>query len=128
MAYLFLIGRILYGGFFVMAGINHFMNATAMAGYAGSKGLPAPRLGVLASGAIMVLGGLSILSGFRPEWGVLLLTLFLLPATFIFHNFWADTDPMARMNNMIHFQKNVALMGAAWMLLMVPQPWVFGVG
>ena len=128
MAYLFLIGRILYGGFFLMAGINHFMNATAMAGYAGSKGLPAPRLGVLASGAIMLLGGLSILSGFRPEWGVLLLTLFLVPATLIFHNFWADTDPMARMNNMIHFQKNVALMGAAWMLLMVPQPWVFGVG
>ncbi len=128
MVYLFLIGRILYGGFFVMSGINHLMNSAAMAGYAGAKGLPAPRLAVLGSGVVMILGGLSILLGIRPEWGVVLLTIFLVPATLMFHNFWADADPMARMNNLINFQKNVAIMGAAWMMLMIPQPWAMSLG
>jgi uncharacterized membrane protein YphA (DoxX/SURF4 family) len=128
MEYLFLLGRILYGGIFVMNGMNHFMNTAMMTGYAGSKGVPAPRLAILGSGAILLLGGLSIVLGFQPTFGVILLTIFLVPVTVMMHNFWADTDPMARMNNMINFQKNAALLGAAWMFLMVPQPWVLSLG
>ena len=48
MQYLFLAGRVLYGGFFLLAGIDHFRRVDMMTPYAASKGLPAPRLGVLA--------------------------------------------------------------------------------
>lgn len=128
MEYLFLLGRILYGGFFVLAGINHFRHTPMMAGYAASKGIPVPRVAVLGSGVLLLLGGLSIAFGFRPAWGVALLTAFLVPTTLSMHSFWADTDPSAQMNNLVNFQKNTALLGAAWMLLMLPQPWVFTLG
>ena len=123
MEYLFLIGRILYALVFLMSGINHLRNSKGMAGYAASKGVPAAQLAVLGTGVMMLLGGLSIALGCRPTWGIVVITVFLIPVTVMMHNFWADTDPMARLNNLINFQKNVAMLGAAWMMLMVPQPW-----
>ena len=123
MQYLFLAGRVLYGGFFLLAGIDHFRRVKMMTPYAASKGIPAPRLGVLGSGLLIVLGGLSVLLGVRPTWGVLLLTLFLLPTSFLMHDYWAATDPSVRQLDATNFKKNVALLGAAWMLLLVPQPW-----
>jgi len=33
MEILLLLGRILFGGFFIMSGINHFTNVKMMAGY-----------------------------------------------------------------------------------------------
>lgn len=128
MEYLFLIGRILYALVFLMSGINHLQNSGAMAGYAASKGVPAAQLAVLGTGVLMLLGGLSIALGFQPTWGIALITVFLVPATLMMHNFWADTDPMARLNNLINFQKNVAMLGAAWVMLMIPQPWVLSLG
>lgn len=128
MEYLFLLGRILYGGFFILAGINHFRHTSMMTGYAGSKGIPVPRVAVLGSGVLVLLGGLSIALGFRPTWGAISLTVFLVPTTVTMHNFWADTDPSARLNNWVNFEKNMALLGAAWMFLMLPQPWPLRLG
>jgi uncharacterized membrane protein YphA (DoxX/SURF4 family) len=126
MDYVFLVGRVLYGGIFVYNAINHFRNHGMMTGYVGSKGVPAPQIAVLGSGLLMLLGGLSVILGVRPTAGVVLITVVLAPVTVIIHNYWADSDPTARMHNFINFQKNVALIGAAWMSLMIPQPWALG--
>ncbi len=123
MQYLFLAGRVLYGGFFLLAGIDHFRHVQMMTPYAGAKGIPAPRLAVLGAGVVIVLGGLSVLLGVRPTWGVLLLTIFLVPTSFLMHNYWAATDPSVRLLDVTNFKKNIALLGAAWMLLFIPQPW-----
>jgi putative oxidoreductase len=128
MQYLFLAGRILYGGFFLLAGIDHFRRVEMMTPYAGAKGIPAPRVGVLGSGTLIALGGLSILLGVRPGWGVLLLTVFLLPTSFLMHNYWAATDPSVRQMDAVNFKKNIALLGAAWMFLLIPQPWPLSLG
>src|SRR5438034_3388925 len=71
MQYLFLAGRVLYGGFFLLAGIDHYRHVQMMTPYAAAKGIPAPRLAVLGSGSLIILGGLSVLLGVRPTWGVL---------------------------------------------------------
>jgi uncharacterized membrane protein YphA (DoxX/SURF4 family) len=128
MQYLFLAGRLLYGGFFLLAGIDHFRRVAMMAPYAAAKGLPAPRLAVLGSGLVIILGGLSMLLGVRPIWGVLLLTVFLVPTSFLMHNYWAATDPAVRQLDVVNFKKNIALLGAAWMLLLIPQPWPLSLG
>jgi putative oxidoreductase len=128
MQYLFLAGRVLYGGFFLLAGIGHFRHLDMMAPYAGAKGIPAPRMGVMGSGLVLILGGLSVLLGARPTWGVLLLTIFLVPTSFLMHNYWADTDPSMRQMNATNFKKNIALLGAAWMILLIPQPWPLSLG
>ena len=61
--FLFLLGRVLFGGFFVLSGIRHFQHLDMMAGFTGSKGFPAPKLAVIGSGLLILLGGLSILLG-----------------------------------------------------------------
>ena len=123
MQYLFLAGRILYGGFFALAGLDHFRHLGIMTPYTAAKGVPAPKLAVLGSGVLIVLAGLSILLGYRPTWGVVLLTIFLLPVSFLMHNFWTATNPQAGQIDRVMFKKNIALLGAAWMFLLVPQPW-----
>ncbi|SRR6266481_7726804 len=120
-----LLGRILYGGFFVMSGVNHFKNLGMMSGYAGSKGVPSPKLAVGATGLLLLLGGLGILLGVYVQVAVFLLALFLIPTSFIMHAFWKDTDPNMMMANRVNFMKNIALLGAALMFLAIPGPWAY---
>jgi putative oxidoreductase len=124
----FLIGRILIGLFFLMAGFNHFARLKMMAAYAKMKGVPAPAAGVAGSGVLLVLGGASMLLGFHPTIGVILLVVFLLPTSFMMHNFWAVQDPQAKMTEMIMFQKNFAILGLLLMTLMIPRPWPISLG
>jgi glyoxylase-like metal-dependent hydrolase (beta-lactamase superfamily II)/uncharacterized membrane protein YphA (DoxX/SURF4 family) len=127
MSYLFLLGRVLYGGFFIIAGINHFQHLGMLAGFAGFKGVPAAKVAVMFSGLLLIVGGLSVMLGFQPTLGVICIALFLIPVTFMMHTYWSDTDQNTKINNRVNFQKNVALLGAGLMLLIVPQPWPLSV-
>jgi len=111
-----LIGRILFGGFFLMSGINHFAKLEAMTGYAKYKKLPAAKLGVLLSGLMLILGGIYIILGFYTDLGLLLIAIFLVLAAVIFHNFWKETDATAKQNEMLAFMKDIALAGGALIL------------
>jgi uncharacterized membrane protein YphA (DoxX/SURF4 family) len=87
-----------------------------MTGYAQYKKLPAAKLGVLISGLFFLLGGIYIAAGFWVDLGALLLTITLILAAVIFHNFWKETDPTTKQNEMIAFNKDIALAGAALIL------------
>ena len=76
-----------------------------------------PKFSVAFSGLLLLIGGLSVLVDVLPVVGLVALVLFLLPVTFIMHQFWKVQDPMARMGEMINFTKNLALLGAVLMLL-----------
>lgn len=128
MSYLFLLGRLLFGGFFLVNAYHHFTRVSGMAPFAASKGVPAPRAAILGSGVLLALGGLSVLLGVKPKLGVLFLALFLIPVTLTMHNYWADGNPQVRQANEIQFNKNLALLGAALMLLAIPEPWVSSIG
>jgi uncharacterized membrane protein YphA (DoxX/SURF4 family) len=121
--YLFLLGRILYGGFFILGGINHFMNLGMMSGFVASKGVPAGKIAIIFSGLLIIVGGLCIVLGCRPEIGVLCIVVFLVPVTFMMHPYWQETDMMQGINQRVNFQKNIALLGAALLLLFIPRPW-----
>ena len=45
----FLIGRLLFAGFFISSGINHLKKRKEMAEYARAKGVPQPELAVTLS-------------------------------------------------------------------------------
>jgi uncharacterized membrane protein YphA (DoxX/SURF4 family) len=128
MQYLFLIGRLLYGGFFLFSGFRHFARVNQMAPYAASRNVPAPRAGVLGSGVLLLLGGASMLLGVWPKMGVLCIVLFLIPVSFMMHNYWKDTDPQMRMMNEVQFHKNLALLGAALTMLLISEPWPLSLG
>ena len=125
--YVFLLGRVLFGGFFVLGGINHFQNLNMMAGFVGSKGVPAAKPGVILSGLLIIVGGLLVIVGWHVRIGLACIVLFLVPVTFLMHNYWVETDMMARINQRVNFQKNIALLGAALMMLMIPRPWMAGI-
>ena len=111
-----LVGRVLMAMIFLASGLNHFTQYQGMVQYAQQFKAPAPKLTVPLTGVMILLGGLSVLLGYRMDVGLILLVAFLLPAAFWMHKFWGLTDPMMRANQMAHFMKNVALAGAAlWM-------------
>ncbi len=124
--YAFLVGRLLLGGYFILSGFNHFMNRDTMAGYAESKGAPMPNVTVPLTGLMLLAGGLSILAGAYVTVGVALLVLFLLPTSFIMHDFWA-VGAEQQMQEQVNFMKNMALLGAVLTLLMV-QSWPYALG
>ncbi len=108
-----LIGRILYSLILVMGGINHFVQHSNMTGYVAYKGVPMPGLAVAVAGVLALAGGLSVLLGYKAKLGAWLIILFLIPVTFIMHNFWAVTDPVAQQAEMAQFMKNISMIGGA---------------
>lgn len=114
---LFWIGRVLFGGYFLLNGINHFLHLNQMAEYAATKKVPLPKLAVAAAGLLLVFGGVGILVGTYLVWAVAALALFLIPTTLIMHNFWSVSDPRQRNFDMTQFYKNLALLGALLILL-----------
>lgn len=125
---LFLIGRIIVGVYYLFNALNHFTQLEMLSGYAQSKGVPAPKVAVLVSGLLLLIGGLSFLLGYQPVVGVAAIVLFFLGVTFKMHNFWAVDDPQMKMVEMVNFTKNMALMGSALMFLLIPTPWPYSLG
>ncbi len=113
---LYILGRIMFGVYFLISGINHFRNAGMLTGYSASKKVPYPKLAVLFSGAMLVVGGLGFIFGFFIAESSVLLILFLVPTSFIMHAFWKVSDPTHRMGEQINFMKNLALIGALLMM------------
>ncbi|MDO8620409.1 MAG: DoxX family membrane protein [bacterium] len=124
---LFLIGRIIFGGYFLMNAWNHFKNVESLTGYAQFKGVPSPRTAVLVSGFLLLLGGLGVVFGIAPEASLALLIIFLVPVSFKMHAFWKETDPTKSMMERVQFMKNMALIGACLMLYAIPAPWLYNV-
>jgi putative oxidoreductase len=119
----FLIGRILFGGFFLYNGINHLKNSKLLAQYAGSKSVPMPDISVKLSGLVLLIGGTSILLGLKPKVGAGAIIAFLAGVSPMMHDFWRAEDPNQRTADMVHFTKNMALLGSALALAGVEEPW-----
>ena len=111
-----LIGRILFVALFLGSGYGHLSQTQAMAGYASSKGVPAAKLATQVSGVVLIVGALMLLLGVWADLGALLLVLFLIPTAVLMHGFWKETDAQAKQLEMIQFQKDMALGGAALMI------------
>jgi uncharacterized membrane protein YphA (DoxX/SURF4 family) len=119
----FLLGRVIFGGFFLYNGINHLKDYKQIAQYAKAKNVPMPEAAVLASGVALTAGGASILLGAKPRLGALSILGFLATVSPIMHDFWNQKDPNQKQNEMIHFMKNMALLGGTLGLLGVDEPW-----
>lgn len=106
-------GRVLLCVIFLMAAVGskipHF---SVVAQLMATKGIPAPTF--MLSGAIVFLlaGSLSVITGYRARVGASLLLVFLVLASYYFHNFWTIADAHARQEQMIQFMKNLSMMGA----------------
>ena len=123
MEWILLAGRILFGGFFVMSGVMHFVKQKDMTGYARMKGAPMPKLSVMATGIVIVLGGLGVIFGVYQSFALLAIAAFLAVITPVMHAFWNVSDPNMKMMDMQMFLKNTALLGAALALYALSSAW-----
>ena len=119
----FLIGRLVFGGFFLYNGINHLKQRKQLGQYAESKNVPLAEAVVATTGVVLIAGGASILLGIKPKLGTAAIAAFLAGVSPVMHNFWSIQEPNQRMNEMINFSKNMALLGSALALMGVDEPW-----
>jgi putative oxidoreductase len=114
MEYALIAGRILFSALFIFSALGHFKPGTIA--FASSKGVPFASFFVPFSGVMELVGGISILIGYEAKLGAWLIVLFMIPVTFVFHQFWKITDPLQKQMEMATFLKNISIMGAALIL------------
>lgn len=108
-----LVARVLFAILFIGSGIGHFKAREAMTGYAKFKGIPAAGPAVILSGLVFILGGLGVLLGVYAQYAALALAVAVGLTGVTMHTFWKESDPQAKMNEQINFNKNLSLAGAA---------------
>jgi putative oxidoreductase len=118
----FVIGRMIFGGLFLTAGINHLRHRKEMKPYVESKGLPAPQLMVTLSAVPLLVGGTSLILGIKPKLGALAVLGFLSGVSPLMHDFWSKENPQERQQSKADFMKNIGLAGAALALMSTEQP------
>ncbi|MBS0153757.1 MAG: DoxX family protein [Nitrospira sp.] len=104
--YISLVGRILLAAIFVLSGINKAMNPEGTQQFMASQGMTwMTGLFYLGAVSVEIGAGLGLALGYWTRVASGVLFLFMIPATLIFHTPGADP------NQMIHFMKNLAMMG-----------------
>lgn len=124
----FVVGRLVFGGYWIYNGLNHFINLRMMSDFARQRGVPFPaELSVMVTGLMMLIGGLTIVLGIYTWVGMTLIIVFLLSAMIFIHKFWEIQDPMSRMMEMILFARNAAYIGALLTLYTLGNMWPYNI-
>ena len=110
-----LAGRILLAALFIVSGFGKISGYDGTAAYMAAKGMPLVNVLLPLTIAIELGGGILLAIGFKARWTALLIFLFLIPVTFIFHAFWG-IDPKEAAMQQINFLKNVSIMGGMLMV------------
>ncbi len=104
--YTTLVGRVLIAAIFLMSGLNKIADPQGTQQYMAAMGMTGATTLLYVGAVILEVGGaLSVLLGYHARIGALVLLVFMIPATLVFHTNFGDP------NQMIHFLKNLAMMG-----------------
>lgn len=109
------LGRVLFSLIFIVSIVGHFSSAEISE--AAAHGVPLATILVPLAGLLALVGGVSVLLGYRARFGALLLLVFLVPVTLIMHKFWGLPDPQMAMMQKIQFMKNTSLIGTCLLLM-----------
>ena len=119
-----LLGRVaICAIFFLSAVANKIPNFQKVSEHMADKGIPAAGFALALAIALILLGSISVVIGFKARWGALLLLVFLVLATFYFHDFWNMDGESLRVQQ-IMFMKNLSLAGTMLLIMaMGAGPW-----
>lgn len=107
--YISLLARIFLSAIFIKAGINKILNPLGTQEYMASVGVPFTGILLIATIIVLLVGGLSVLFGYKTRLGAILLVGFLIPTTLIFHTNFPEGETA--------FLKNLGLMGGLLMMV-----------
>jgi putative oxidoreductase len=111
-----LLSRILLSTPFLYSGIDKSSRWAAAQRELAASGLPWPTLFHLVTVALQLGAGLSVLIGIEARLGALLLCLFLIPVTVLYHPFWKRLGPEFNAEA-DHFLLNFAVIGGLLMIV-----------
>jgi putative oxidoreductase len=111
-----LVARALLALVFIVAGVSKFGGLDGTAGYIASKGLPLPGVLAFLTAVLEVVAGVAVLVGWRARLAALVLALFTLLASVLFHNFWAMPAEQQMMQQLM-FMKNISITGGLLLLV-----------
>jgi putative oxidoreductase len=106
-----LIGRIVLVYIFLVSGWGKIGNFNGTSQMMAQHGIPMASFFLLGAIFFELGGSLLVILGFLSRWGALLLLIFLVPTTLLFHGNIAD--PMQK----IQFMKNVSIFGGVLFIL-----------
>lgn len=105
-----LLGRVLIALLFIPSGWAKVGGFAGTVGYIASKGVPLAEVAAAIAIAVELGLGILLLIGFKTRWTALLMAIFTIIITFIFHNYWA-ADAAHVMGEKMSFYKNLAISG-----------------
>jgi putative oxidoreductase len=105
------LGQALLGLLFLLSGLAKLGKFEAIGMGLAAKGIPWPTTALALVIAIEIAGGAALVLDRRARPAAAALALLVIPATLLFHAFWA-ADASALQNQLNHFLKNVAILGA----------------
>ncbi|NOR11711.1 MAG: DoxX family membrane protein, partial [Candidatus Aminicenantes bacterium] len=85
-----LLARFFIAFIFLMSGLGKIMNLSETQQYMALYGMPLTYVFLIGAICAELLGGLSVLTGYKAKWGAFVLFLFLIPTTLIFHTEFSD--------------------------------------
>lgn len=109
--YIPLVARSFLAVIFIYTGLNKVFNFAQTSESMAKAGLPIVGVLLVFTIAFQILGGLSIILGYKAEIGAILLIIFLIPATIVFHN------PVADPSQFNNFFKNLSIIGGLLLVL-----------
>ena len=114
-------GRVLLSAIFILSGIVKLTQFSAVAGMMASKGIPLATVALVVTILVEIGGGLFLLTGFKAQYAAMVIALYLVPVTLVFHNFWAYQGQQQQAQ-MIDFLKNLAIMGGLLVVSSLGRP------
>jgi len=100
---------VLIGVFFLLSGLNHWLNCHLISGYARRMRLPRAELLVRLSGLLLIAGGVAFWFEAPRSYAVIALAAFIAAASVLIHHFWTEREREARMYEGLQFAKNALI-------------------
>ncbi len=107
---LFALGSLLLGGLFVLAGVRHMFLIPVLTKAIAARGVPLPRLVLLAGSGFQFTGGALLIAGLWVPAAAFGLIAFTVIASIMLLNFW-DMEGEARHNTINVWMQNLAIIG-----------------
>jgi putative oxidoreductase len=109
------LARILISAIFLYSGITQLMHFDATAHMLAEKGIPLAMVATVILLLIDLGGAAAIIIGWQTRLAATIQFVYLIPVTFMFHNFWA-APPELHDVQLINFLKNLGIMGGLLLL------------
>lgn len=107
-----IVARVALSAIFLMAAlVNKIPNFQEVVTRMEEQGVPFPQIALVGAIAFLLVGGVSLVIGYKARFGSLLLVIFLALAAYYFHDFW-NFEGQEQQNQMAHFMKNFTIAGA----------------